>query len=292
MNLPSPLVETAWLARHLGEPDIAVVDASWRLPGQGHAREDYDRRHIPGAVFFDIDEISDRSTSLPHMLPSPEDFARAVEALGISSGDRVVVYDDAGLFSAARAWWTFRVMGHEAVAVLNGGLPKWIAEGRVLTDAPTRARRGAFQARLRPELVRDAAAVRAALADGSALVLDARPPGRFEGRDPEPRPGLRRGHMPGARNLPASEIVNADGTVKPPEALAALFEARGATPDRPVITSCGSGVTAAILSLALARLGREAHGLYDGSWAEWGAADNDPALFPVVSASEPEERRG
>ncbi|MBB5519208.1 3-mercaptopyruvate sulfurtransferase [Amphiplicatus metriothermophilus] len=292
MDLPTPIVETNWLARHLGEPDLAVVDGSWRLPGQGHAREDYEKRHIPGAAFFDIDAIADRATPLPHMLPAPADFARAMETLGISSDDRVVVYDDAGLFSAARVWWTFRAMGHDAVAVLNGGLPKWIAEGRVLTDAPTRPRSGAFRARLRPELVRDAAAVRAALADGATLVLDARPAGRFEGRDPEPRAGLRFGHMPGAKNLPAGEIVNSDGTIKPPEALAALFEARGAIPGRPVITSCGSGVTAAILSLALARLGREAHGLYDGSWAEWGAADNDPALFPVVGASEPKERRG
>ena len=264
----SPLVSTAWLAERLKEPDLRVVDAAWYMPGDPRTgRGEYGREHLPGAVFFDIDAISDHATDLPHMLPSPQAFAEAIGNLGIGEGDRIVVYDHAGLMSAARVWWTFRAMGHREVYVLDGGLPRWKAEDRpVTTEVPTSTAQP-FTAALNPALVRDLFQVRAALASG-AQVVDARPAGRFTGADPEPRPGLRSGHMPGARSLPWSALVSGDALMEPAQ-LEAAFRAAGIDPSLPVITTCGSGVTAAVLALALDRLGHPDAGLYDGSWAEW-----------------------
>lgn len=285
VSFPAPLVSTEWLERHLGEAGLVVVDGSWRMPGQGDARTDHERRHIPGAVFFDIDAVADRSSALPHMLAPADIFERAVGEMGIGEKDRVVVYDDQGLFSAARVWWNFRAMGHERVALLDGGLPKWAAEGRPVTDERMQAAAKPYRASPQPDWVIDAGGVRAALADPDMIVLDARPAGRFEGADPEPRPGLRRGRMPGAKSLPASALVGADGTLKPREELARLFAGAGAQEGKCVITTCGSGVAAAILSLALEALGHERCRLYDGSWTEWGDEKNDPALFPVEAGA-------
>lgn len=283
-DLPVPIVETDWLAANLGASGLIVIDGSWRMPGAGFAREDYDRRHIPGAVFFDIDHIADRTSKLPHMLPSPVEFERFMSECGVGSHAQIVVYDDAGLFSAARVWWTFRAMGHEAVSVLNGGLPKWMAEGRAVDAEPVKRHPSTFCAAFRPELVRSAEAVRRSIETADALILDARPRGRFEGRDAEPRAGLRSGHMPGAACLPHSELV-ADGALKPVEELEAIFAAGGLAGDAPVIATCGSGVSAAVLALALDRLGRKGAAVYDGSWTEWGDAANDPALFPVATGA-------
>jgi thiosulfate/3-mercaptopyruvate sulfurtransferase len=271
-SLSAPLVQTAWLAEHLGAPDLVVLDASWYLPAQRRdPKAEYEASHIPGALFFDLDAMSDQKTALPHMLPAPDEFAAKAGALGIGSGDRIVVYDGIGLFSAPRVWWMFRAMGHDAVAVLDGGLPKWKAEGHplergVATHSPRR-----FSATLRAALLRD----RDQLSRGGAVVVDARPAGRFEGAEPEPRPGLRGGHMPGARNLPAGSVTRPDGTLRPPDELRALFAEAGADLAKPLVTSCGSGVTACVLALALDALGVKDVPVYDGSWAEWGA---DPAL--------------
>lgn len=282
MTLPTPLVETDWLAAHLGESGLVVLDASLRMPGQGHAHGDYVRRHIPGAVFFDIEHVADKATSLPHMLPTPDVFEHMVGALGVGSNDRIVVYDDAGLFSSARAWWTFRTMGHERVAVLNGGLPKWIAESRTVDSHPVVRARARYDATFNPDLVRDATAVRDALASKQAVVLDARPAGRFIGRDPEPRAGLRSGHMAGAISLPHTSLI-VDGALKPAPELKRLLAALGYRDGALVVASCGSGVTASVIALALAMIGEYGASVYDGSWSEWGADANDPALFPVVT---------
>lgn len=282
MSIPPPpaaLVSTDWLAANF--PGVKIVDGSWRMPGAPPAREDYERRHIPGAAFFDIDGIADRESPLPHMLPAPEDFAKAVGALGIAHTDSVVVYDDQGVFSAARVWWTFRAMGHEKVAVLDGGLPKWEAEGRPVTDQGTERRSITYCAALQHEWVRDAGAVRAALASGDANVADARPGERFRGQAPEPREGLRSGHMPGARSVPHSVLLNPDGTMRAPAEIKTIFQSAGVDLERPVVTTCGSGVTAAVLSLALEFAGHRRHGLYDGSWAEWGDARHDDEEYPV-----------
>jgi thiosulfate/3-mercaptopyruvate sulfurtransferase len=280
-SLPKPLVSPEWLLGRLG--DIRVIDASWRLPGQGDARNDFAKRHIPGAVFFAIDDIADRTTDLPHMLPPPGQFARQIGALGVSDRDPVVIYDDQGLFSAARVWWTFRAMGHAEVAVLDGGLSAFLAAGGAVTAALPSPTAAAYCARPDARFLADHGAVRQALADGSALVLDARPEGRFSGRDPEPRPGLCAGAMPGARNLPFTALLR-DGRLRPLDELAAALARVGAASGGAVITTCGSGVTAAILALALEALGRPPARLYDGAWAEWGRVDNDRALFPVVGA--------
>lgn len=283
--LPKPIVSPEWLAAHLGAAGLVVIDASWRMPGKGDAREDYEKRHIPGAVFFPIDEIADRRTSLPHMLPEPKEFEAAVGALGVSEHDRIVVYDDQGLFSAARVWWTFRAMGHDDVAVLDGGLPRWMDEGRVVTAAAPSPLRKTYRAASDCSRVADHLRVRNALKSSDALVLDARPAGRFFGEDEEPRPGLRRGHMPGAANLPVSSIVTGEGRLKSRKELRALFQAAGALDAPCVITTCGSGVTAAALSLALEVLGHPSCAVYDGSWAEWGLETNDPEEFPVEAGA-------
>lgn len=273
-----PMVSTAWLAAHLDAPDVRVVDASWHLPGaQRDARAEYLAGHIPGAVFFDIDEISDTTSPLPHMAPPPEKFASRVKRLGLGDGARIVIYDSTGIFSAPRAWWLFRLMGHEDVRVLDGGLPKWTAEGRPLEDMPPVARERHFTVRHHPGLVRSLAQVEAKLAAGDVTVLDARPAGRFEGSAPEPRPGLPSGHMPGARNLPWNSILAPDGTLLEPEQLAAAYRAAGVDLSRRIVTSCGSGVSACVLALGLARLGLWDVPVYDGSWAEW-AARPDAAI--------------
>lgn len=269
---PKLLVSTEWLSNHLSAPDVKVLDATWRLPGAGgDPREDYEAAHIPGARFFDIDEISDKTSPLPHMLPPVEKFVSRVRAMGVGDGHRVVVYDQDGLFSAARVWWMFRVFGHEDVAVLDGGLKAWIAEGREVEDMPPQPRDRHFTGRKDASLVRDVTQVAASLKLGDDQIVDARSPSRFRGDDPEPREGLRAGHMPGALNVHYATLFNDDGTMKSVDETREIFEAAGVDLTKPVITTCGSGVTAAILSLALARLGHRKTSLYDGSWTEWGA---------------------
>ncbi len=275
------VVTTAWLAAHLVDGDLRVVDGTWHMPQlRRDARAEFVEAHIPGAVFFDIDAIADRTTSLPHMLPSAEEFGRAVGALGIGDGDRVVVYDTRGVVSAARVWWTFRAFGHEAVAVLDGGLPKWRAEGRpVESGTPTPPARR-FSGKLRPDLVRALAQMRSNLVSRHEQVLDARSHGRFVGTEPEPRAGLRPGHIPGSLNLPYDQLYRPDATLLPPDALRRHVLASGLDLARPVVTTCGSGVTASVLALALHVLGHRDVAVYDGSWAEWGGRDDTPVDIP------------
>jgi thiosulfate/3-mercaptopyruvate sulfurtransferase len=266
------IVETDWLASHLNAPDLIILDGSWHLPTAGrNGYQEYLKEHIPGALFFDIDDLSDEKSDLPHMLPTTIKFASRMKKMGIGDGKRIVVYDTSGLFSAARVWWTFRAMGHQDVAVLNGGLRKWKAEGRPLEDGPPAPRSTRhFTPLQNSELVRDIEDMKGYVAKGNMQIVDARPAGRFEGKDPEPRPGLRQGHIPGSRNVPSSMILNADGTLKSKAELEKLFRDAGIDPGEPVVTTCGSGVTAAMLSLALAVLGQTNAAVYDGAWAEWG----------------------
>jgi thiosulfate/3-mercaptopyruvate sulfurtransferase len=271
------LVTTEWLAKHLDAADLRVVDGTWHMPQlQRNARAEFEAAHVSGAVFFDIDAIADQTTSLPHMLPAPEAFGAAVGALGIGNGDRVVVYDTRGVVSAARVWWTFRVFGHDAVAVLDGGLRKWRAEGRPVESGVPKSAVRAFTARRRPELVRDLEAMRANIGTRAAQVLDARSAGRFAGTEPEPRAGLRGGHIPGSLNLPYETLYRPDGTLKSPDELGAAVRAAGVDPGMPVVTTCGSGVTASVLALALYLLGRRDAAVYDGSWSEWGGRADLP----------------
>ncbi len=268
---PRTLVSTDWLATHLADPDLRVLDASWYLPAMGRdARAEYDAAHIPGARFFDIDEISDHRSDLPHMAPPVEKFISRMRAMGVGDGHQVVVYDGMGMFSAPRVWWLFRLMGKQDVAVLDGGFPKWQAEGHPVEDMPPVLRDRHITVQRQAHLVRDVSQVAAASKLGEAQIVDARPADRFAGTVAEPRPGLRAGHIPGACNLPFTQLLTPDGTMKDLDGLRAAFEAVGVDLARPVITSCGSGVTAAVLSLALERLGHRKHALYDGSWAEWG----------------------
>jgi thiosulfate/3-mercaptopyruvate sulfurtransferase len=268
---PKTLVSTDWLAAHLKDPDLRVLDASWFLPDTGRdGRAEYTVAHIPGARFFDIDEISDHRSNLPHMAPPVEKFMSRMRAMGVGDGHQVVVYDGAGLFSAARVWWTFRLMGKLDVAVLDGGFPKWRSEGREVEDLPPVVRDRHMTVSRQNHLVKDVTQVAHAAKLAQAEILDARAPARFKGEVAEPRPGLRSGHIPGSINVPFGTLLNADGTMKAPAELKAVFEAAGVDLAKPAITSCGSGVTAAILSLALERIGHRNHALYDGSWSEWG----------------------
>ncbi len=274
MDDPRTLVSTDWLAAHLGDPDLRILDGSWYLPDAGRdPRAEYDAGHIPGARFFDIDEISDHRSSLPHMAPPPEKFISRLRAMGVGDGHQVVVYDGMGVFSAARVWWLFRLMGKADVAVLDGGFAKWRAEGRPVEDMPPVLRDRHVTVQRQAHLVRDVTQVAAASKLGDWQIVDARAPGRFAGAEPEPRPGLRAGHIPNSVNLFFRELLNPDGTMKDLPGLRAAFEGAGVDLARPVITTCGSGVTAAVLSLALERLGHRQHALYDGSWSEWGACD-------------------
>ncbi|MEO0743969.1 MAG: 3-mercaptopyruvate sulfurtransferase [Pseudomonadota bacterium] len=274
---PKTLVSTDWLAQHLKDPDLRVIDASWYMPDSGRdARAEYDAGHIPGARFFDIDEIADQRSDMAHMAPPPEKFMSRMRAMGVGDGHQVVVYDGHGMLSAPRVWWTFRLMGHRDVAVLDGGFPKWQAEGRAIEDLPPVIKDRHLTARFQNHLVRDVTQVSRASKLGSPQIVDARAAARFRGDAPEPREGLRAGHMPGARNVPYDTLLNPDKTLKSPDQTRAVFEAAGVDLRQPIITSCGSGITAAILALALERMGHDSWSLYDGSWAEWGMSPMVP----------------
>lgn len=268
---PKTLVSTDWLAKHLKDPDLRILDASWYLPDMNRdAKAEYDAAHIPGARYFDIDEIADLRSDLPHMMPPVEKFMSRVRAMGVGDGHQIVVYDGMGLFSAARVWWMFRLMGHKDIAVLDGGLPKWQAEGHPTEDMPPVIRDRHMTVTRQAHMVKDVTQVAAASKLGDYEIIDARGAERFRGEVPEPREGLRAGHIPNSKNVPFATLLNADGTMKSPEDTRAVFEAANVNLDKPAILSCGSGVTAAILALALERQGHDRHAVYDGSWSEWG----------------------
>lgn len=273
---PKTLVSTQWLAAHLKDPDLRVLDASWYLPGSKRDPfAEYQAAHIPGARFFDLDDVSDHRSDLPHMVPPVEKFMSRMRAIGVGDGHQIVVYDGSGLFSAPRVWWLFKLMGQMDIAVLDGGFPKWQAEGHPVEDLPPILRDRHMMVRRQNQMVKDVTQVSAASKLGESEIVDARSPGRFYGKDPEPRPGLRAGHIPGSKNVFYKDLLKADDTMKSPDEMRQVFLEAGVDLDKPVITSCGSGVTAAILSLGLTRMGKTDHSLYDGSWSEWG-------MFPTL----------
>jgi thiosulfate/3-mercaptopyruvate sulfurtransferase len=272
------VVSTGWLAARLGTSGIRVVDGSWYLPGSARdAAAEYRAGHIPGAVFFDIDAISDQQSPLPHMLPSAADFAARMSMLGLHDSDTLVIYDGSGVnLSAARVWWMFRIFGHDRVAVLDGGMGKWRSEQRPIDQGEITLPPGNFTARLDPGAVRDLTAVRANIVNQSEQLVDVRSRGRFNGVEPEPRPGLRAGHVPGSINLPFADLVSRDGTLLPPDALRARLAEAGVDLNRPVVATCGSGTSACALVLSLHSVGHIQTAVYDGAWAEWGARADTP----------------
>ena len=273
---PKTLVSTEWLHAHLKDPDLRILDGSYYLPQMGRdPRAEYDAAHIPNARFFDIDDVADHGSDLPHMVPPVEKFMSRMRAMGVGDGHQVVVYDGMGLFSAARVWWLFKLMGQNNIAVLDGGLPKWQAEGRPVEDLPPVIRDRHMTVRRQNQMVKDVTQVSAASKLGDYEIIDARSPGRFRGEEPEPRAGLRPGHIPGSKNVCFKDLLNADQTMKNPVEIRQIFEAAGVDFTKPAITTCGSGVTAAVLSLGLERIGKTDHSLYDGSWSEWG-------MFPAL----------
>ncbi|MCI4661145.1 MAG: 3-mercaptopyruvate sulfurtransferase [Neomegalonema sp.] len=275
------LVSVKWLADHLAAPDVRIVDASWYLPSeQRDPKAEYAAAHIPGAVYFDIDDICDERSSLPHMVPPMAKFVSRVRRLGVGDGHRIIVYDGAGIYSAARVWWMFRYFGHRDVSVLDGGFAAWRAAGLEIEDLPPPPRERHFTPRIQTMLIRDVTEVSEALKTGSAQIVDARSAERFKGLEAEPREGVRSGHMPGSLNVHYRSLLNDEGSMVADEVIKQRFSEAGVDLARPIITTCGSGVTAAILNLALERIGHRAHALYDGSWAEWGASP----MLPVETA--------
>lgn len=274
---PESLVSTEWLQRNLSQPDLRIVDATYYLPMQNkNAKAEYLERHIPGAIFFDIDDVSDTASTLPHMLPPPEKFASRVRKLGIGDGNRIVIYDGQGMMSAARVWWMFRIFGAREVAILDGGLPKWLAEGRPVDDGQVLPQERHFTARLDNTQVRNKDQVRRNIDSKREQLLDARTAGRFHATEPEIWPGRRSGHVPGAYNLPYGQLLKPDMTFKDADTLRGLYEKSGIDLKNPVVTSCGSGITACVLAFGLHLIGHRDVAVYDGSWAEWGLPGDTP----------------
>jgi len=268
---PTSLVSTEWLSQNMSAPDLRVVDASWYLPAESRdPKAEFKQAHIPGAVFFDIDDIADSESTLPHMVPAPEKFSSKMRKLGLGDGNRIVIYDGSGIRSAARAWWMIRLFGHEDVAILDGGLPKWQAEERPTSDLPTPPAERHFTSRINSMMLKEKEQVLRNIDNAKAHVLDARPKGRFEGVDPEPREGMRSGRIPGSLNLPFNQLLTEDGTLRTASELKVAYTAAGLTLDKPVITTCGSGITACVLTFGLHMIGKRDVAVYDGSWSEWG----------------------